>query len=192
MSEIKRTNERETYSITVDWLSEFANKVASGSVPPSPFSSTAAKEKFATIEDKMVDIRKRVGFDSIKKISDKSLDDNKVAVSSKKCNCSEKCSCKDGDRIKSLNMILGYISDMITAEPHLLLVEVVARCKENKELNYDSTRIRQDKINKFIKKLKNKTPKSESEIRYMKNDNLSSHSSEDIADYYQHGLPTSN
>ena len=75
MSEIKRTNERETYSITVDWLSEFANKVASGSVPPSPFSSTAAKEKFATIEDKMVDIRKRVGFDSIKKLD---LDYNKL------------------------------------------------------------------------------------------------------------------
>ena len=191
MSEIKRTSEKESYNITADWIRDFANKLASSrSVDPEPFKALATKEKFATIEDKMEDIRKRVGFDSIKKVSDQNSD-NKIVASSEKCSCGEKCTCKNKERIHSLRTILNYIKDMIEVEPHLSTFEIIMKCKENKDLNYEGTKIKQKNIKDFIENLKKRIPKNQQEIKYIKQDSHLNSSDDSIADYYQHGLPTS-
>ena len=68
MFPIKRTIEAESYTVTADWLKDFASQIiAKASVPPSPFLTTSSTEKFATIEDKMADMKARVGFDNITK-----------------------------------------------------------------------------------------------------------------------------
>ena len=72
MSEIKRTNETESYNTTADWLQDFINKMAKSAPPAPPTITTASREKFATIEDKMKDIKARVGFGSITKITKES------------------------------------------------------------------------------------------------------------------------
>jgi hypothetical protein len=101
MSEIKRTNEVERYNTTVDWLRDFINKVAKNA-PPAPHSvSIASREKFATIEDKMQDIKARVGFNSLNKLSNNS--DKKVITSSEKCTCGKKdgkCTCKKKSKVE--------------------------------------------------------------------------------------------
>ena len=96
MSEIKRINESEKYNTTVGWLDDFLKKMAKD-LPPSPIGqTTASKEKFATIEEKMNDIKSRVGFasvDSIKKESSSEI----VTASEEKCKCGNsksKCTCK--------------------------------------------------------------------------------------------------
>ena len=102
MSEIKRINESESYNTTVGWLDDFLKKMAKD-LPPSPIGqTTASKEKFATIEEKMNDIKSRVGFasvDSIKKESSSEI----VTASEKKCKCGNaKCTCnKQGERQKA-------------------------------------------------------------------------------------------
>jgi hypothetical protein len=197
MSEIKRTNETESYSTTADWLQEFINKMARSSPPAPPTVTTASREKFATIEDKMEDIKLRVGFGSIKKIT-KESEPSLIAESSKKCNCIKKdgkCNCSkdkkiDKEKINSLKNILKYISDMIVSEPHLLEPEIRSRCIENKDLGFESLKIRPTKLKKFIDK-KRGNNSSVSEVIYIKPDTGSASSEEDIADYFRHGMPPS-
>lgn len=197
MSEIKRTNEVENYNTTVDWLQDFINKMARSAPPSPPTISTASREKFATIEDKMKDIKSRVGFETIKKITQNSSP-NIVVESAKKCNCEKKngkCNCLNKkkvnkDKINSLRNILKYVSDMIASEPHLLEPEIRSRCIENKDLGFDSLNIRPTKLKTFIDK-KRGAGQSVSEVLYIKPDVGSSSSEEDIADYFRHGMPPS-
>ena len=197
MSEIKRTNETESYTTTVDWLQDFINKMAKSAPPAPPTISTASREKFATIEDKMKDIKSRVGFEAITKITQDSS--QKIVVeSAKKCDCKKKngkCTCPNKkkvnkEKINSLKNILQYISDMIASEPHLLEPEIRSRCIENRELGFESLNIRPTKLKKFIANKRGVGP-SVSEVMYIKPDVNGASSEEDIADYFRHGLPPS-
>jgi len=197
MSEIKRTNETESYNTTADWLQDFINKMAKSAPPAPPTISTASREKFATIEDKMKDIKSRVGFGAITKITQDSSP--KIIVeSAKKCNCEKnngKCTCSkkkkvNKEKINSLKNILQYISDMIASEPHLLEPEIRSRCIENRELGFESLNIRPTTLEAYISKKRGVSP-SVSEVLYIKPDVGSSSSEEDIADYFRHGMPPS-
>lgn len=197
MSEIKRTNETESYTTTADWLQDFINKMAKSSPPAPPTMATASREKFATIEDKMKDIKARVGFGAITKITQESTPEI-VVESAKKCNCEKKngkCTCPkkkrfDKEKINSLKNILQYISDMIASEPHLLEPEIRSRCIENRELGFESLNIRPTKLKKFIARKRGAVPTA-SEVMYIKPDVNRASSEEDIADYFRHGLPPS-
>jgi hypothetical protein len=168
------------------------------SAPPAPPTiSTASREKFATIEDKMKDIKSRVGFGAITKITQDSSP--KIVVeSAKKCNCEKnngKCTCSkkkkvNKEKINSLKNILQYISDMIASEPHLLEPEIRSRCIENRELRFESLNIRPTTLEAYISKKRGVGP-SVSEVLYIKPDVGSSSSEEDIADYFRHGMPPS-
>ncbi len=193
MSEIKRTNETEKYNTTVGWLDEFFSKMARNN-PPAPPIATASTEKFATIEEKMADIKSRVGFSSVSDLKKESSLKEKEK-SSKKCKCGapkENCICKknaDKERVLALKTVLKYISDMIESEPHLLEPEILARCVDNKDLNFESIGIRPKKLSSFINS--KKAPKSDSiEVIYVKPsiDN-NSNPLENMADYYRHGMP---
>jgi hypothetical protein len=188
MSEIKRTDEKEQYNTTAGWLNDFFSKMAKDA-PPAPPIVTAKTEKFATIEEKMEDIRARVGFSSISGMTKESSSDIKVE-SSKKCNCDKNCSCKNNsdERIIGLKKVLKFISNMLDSEPHLLEAEVIARCNENKELNFEPLRIDKNKIIEFIGKKKG--PSQSTDVVYIKPDiETSNNPRDDIADYYRHGMP---
>lgn len=189
MSEIKRTNEIEKYNTTAGWLNDFLSKVAKDN-PPAPPIVTAKTEKFATIEEKMADIRSRVGFESISGITKESSSDIKVE-SSKKCKCeSQNCACKKelDERLILLKKLLSYISSMLSSEPHLLEAEVKARCAENKDLQLERIMVDSNKLGEFINK-KRKSPK-DVDLVYIKPDiETSRNMEEDIADYYRHSMP---
>ena len=188
MSEIKRTNEKEQYNTTAGWLNDFFSKMAKDA-PPAPPIVTAKTEKFATIEEKMEDIRARVGFSSISGMTKESSSDIKVE-SFKKCKCGKKCTCKKDteEKISKLKNVLKYISDMLDSEPHLLEPEIIARCLENRDLDFESLRVKPKKLKNFINK--KKKPAQKIEVVYMKPDiETSANPHGDIADYYQHGMP---
>lgn len=197
MSEVKRTNETESYNVTADWLQDFINKMAKSAPPAPPTVSIASREKFATIEDKMKDIKARVGFGTITKITQESSPEIRVE-SSKKCDCGKKdgkCTCSkkkniSKESINSLKNILKYISDMIASEPHLLEPEIRSRCLENKDLGFENLKIKPSKLKKFIDSKRVAAPEV-SEVIYIKPDVGSSSSEEDIADYFRHGMPPS-
>lgn len=193
MSEIKRTNEVEKYNTTVGWLDEFFSKMAK-SAPPSPPITTASTEKFATIEEKMEDIKSRVGFSSVYELKKESSSE-KIVESSKKCKCGKlkkDCSCKnnvDPNRVLALKNILNYISKMMESEPHLLEPEIIARCNDDKELNFNSVGIDPKKLSSFIDKKRN-TKADAVNIVYVKPEISDTQNPlENMADYYRHGMP---
>jgi hypothetical protein len=199
MIPIKRIEEKESYPTTVGWLKDFTNKVAKEKAPPSPFIMTSSTEKFATIEDKMNDMKSRVGFASIMKVTSKS-DSPIVSKSSKKCDCGKsgkKCICnssgseKEAIRLKSVKNILDYIRSMMENEKHLLCPEVMDRCRQNQDLQLDSTGVREDKLMEFIEKIIKKTAPGAVAVTYNSpNSNETFDFSGDIADYYKHSTPT--
>lgn len=193
MSEIKRTNEVEKYNTTVGWLDEFFSKMAK-SAPPSPPIATASTEKFATIEEKMEDIKARVGFSSVSNLKKESSSEI-VVESSKKCKCGKSkknCSCKnkpDASRVLGLKTVLNYISKMMESEPHLLEPEIIARCNDDKELNFNSIGIDPKRLSSFINK-KRDTKADGIQVVYLKPEINNTHNAlEDMADYYRHGMP---
>jgi hypothetical protein len=192
MSQIKRTNEVEKYNTTAGWLNEFFSKAARNA-PPAPPIVTATKEKFATIEEKMADIRSRVGFSSISGITKESSSE-KIVESSKGCACGKlkkDCACNnkiDDEKIQKLKIILKYISDMLDSEPYLLEPEIIAKCMENKDLDFESLKIRPKKLKNFISK-KKKLP-NKLEVIYVRPEvETSQNIAEDMADYYRHSMP---
>jgi hypothetical protein len=78
---------------------------------------------------------------------------------------------------------------MLEAEPHLLEPEIIARCMDNKDLGYESIRIRPSKIKKFIKRKKG--PKKDlTEVVYVSPGiKAITNPDEDMADYYRHSMP---
>jgi hypothetical protein len=199
MSSIKRTNETESYKVTVGWLDSALKKIVAN-LPPSPVNlPKVSTEKFATIEDKMMDIKARVGFDSIKKVTSDSSDviiseASKKKKKKKKCNCDGECSCySDELSVRKSNMqnLLKYIQDMISSEPHLLEPEIMARCLDNKDLGVESIKINNKKLKQYIRKLKKNHPSAQVQmVAYVSPDIHNQLSqADDIADYFQHGTP---
>lgn len=204
MFPIKRTIEAESYTVTADWLKDFANSIiAKASVPPSPFLTTSSTEKFATIEDKMADMKARVGFDNITKqngatpatvVKSAKADRTKV-VKKQKCDCGKgkDCTCQtkykpSKERMDKLQSILKYITDMMAAEPHLLEPEIRSRCIDNHDLGFEGLRIRPDKLSKFIEKRKG--PQTEAAVVYFAPDTKDQEGYQnDVADYYSHSSP---
>lgn len=199
MFPIKRTIEAESYTVTADWLKDFANSIiAKASVPPSPFLTTSSTEKFATIEDKMTDMKARVGFDNITRQNgtipatvvksagtiDKECDCGK----GKDCVCSKVKHKPSKERMDKLQTILKYITDMMAAEPHLLEPEILARCIDNHDLGFETLRVRPEKLSRFIEK--RKAPQTEAAVVYFAPDTKGQEGYQnDVADYYSHSSP---
>jgi len=62
---ITRHNTNESYNTTVDWLKNFADKLKKDASFIQNFKKIKVND-FSTIDEKMADIKQRVGFDIIK------------------------------------------------------------------------------------------------------------------------------
>lgn len=94
---IKRQDFNEEYNITADWLNDFARKLEKKSYNIENLTNirqmNSVPKKFATIEEKMTDIKQRIGFDIIKNMDN--IDMSKK-VSAAACGCKKKedsCAC---------------------------------------------------------------------------------------------------
>ena len=66
---IKRQSQKESYKITCDWINDFANSIEKNANYIDTLRKRNSVDKFSTIEEKMDDIKKRVGYGSIKSLS---------------------------------------------------------------------------------------------------------------------------
>lgn len=155
MSKINRINEQESYNTTVDWLKTFAQSMENH-VPPMV---RAQKEKFATIEEKMNDLRDRVGFSELKKITEDQS--QSLVVEAAKKNKRKKPS-KGKDEVKGL---ISFIEDVIQKNPHFSYLEIIAKCRENDSLNFDSIRVNDKKLKEVIEK--KLSPKKKESPKYI-------------------------
>jgi len=184
---INRTNETESYRTTVGWIGDFARKVAKNNPPPGPNLAIAKTEKFATIEEKMIDIKNRVGFENVLVKKEGGDSDSKKVAKENSCKCTKKCKC---DKIPHMERILKYIEQIVKNEEELPSIAVIQKCREDVDLGFDSIDIDVEKLKKHIDKLSgfNKNNDNKNAV-YIKHEVKPSDLEDDMADYYRHGLP---
>lgn len=89
-------SEKESYKTTVNWLNDFS-KSANFQDRIKERRDRPVVEKFSTIEDKMDDMKKRVGFSNLKNISASKSSCSHINKFASGCGCeTEDCSCEIG------------------------------------------------------------------------------------------------
>jgi hypothetical protein len=163
---VKRQNITEEYSTTVGWLNDFANSIEKNADFLSNLKSVFKhRNEPKTIDEKMADIRSRVGYDLIKGVG-KDLKNLKEAACGPTC-CNkaaggEDCgSCGTGaepsgneDALRLIDQILVYIRAIAKDRPELSPAAILRNCRLAPGLDWNivESRIDPDKIIKFIER----------------------------------------
>ena len=185
MSKISRVGQEESYNVTADWLKDFAKKYArnAGSIPPAPPTVIASTEKFATVEEKLKDIMSRVGFTNIHNVKEGNLssDTTKVAKKNNK---------KNKELNQKVNNILEYIKEIVVNEPDLPTIAVMKRCSSEDGLEFDALPLDVEALKGFVNKMKSGKSKKNKKVKYHKQEISASNQEDDVAEYWNHGIPS--
>lgn len=206
---IKRQDQNEEYSVTADWLVDFANQLAKKSYSTENINNLRqlanGGNKFATIEEKMADIKNRIGFDLLTEFHKES--ELSIEASKHSCKCQEAKQCGGCEVIKTaqelkhkpedietMKLVIKYIQGLIKHEYSTLTpVMVIARCRQEPGLRLDSLPLNFDKLQSFIEKEFKKYNIAEKDVDYVPYDNNSSHMDENrSAEYWSHAFPDTN
>lgn len=196
MNRITRCDDKENYNITVPWLIQFAQSLEKGAHGIDYLQQLfQTNEKFNTIEEKMADIKERIGFDLLNKVSEELENSDKTITASEECSCEKECSCKvttatfehSEEDISIMESILGYIGDMTKSEPHLDVATVVSRCREEDGLKFEDIRINLDKLKEHIgQQLESHKDMCGEEVIYVQPTAIADgEADDDIADYHR-------
>lgn len=202
MSKINRHGEEESNDINSlpFWLYEFAFDLQknAGNIDYLKQYLSQKTNKFNTIEEKLADIKERIGFDLSQKISEEmeKVSNIKEASESSSCGCGGSCcSIKTASKksphskrdVDTMRNILRYIKDMVSHEPDVSSSVVLHRCKEEDGLGFKelSNKINRDKLISYIDSLLLSNKNSSNSVVYTPlSDELSS--GDDVAEYYNH------
>jgi hypothetical protein len=195
---ITRQNTSEEYNTTVDWLKDFANSMVKNADFINNFKKIKNKE-FGTIEEKMADIKSRVGFDIIKNIKE----DENLNIKSAKAKCDhvkdsdQECNiCKkkkiDPDKKEILKNIIEYAIDFGKNRPDASIEVIIHECKNHPGLKFEKIEkiINKKKLKELLEsKLSKNRKKKEDRVKYVKDEDTSGTYNNDIADYISHAYP---
>ncbi len=203
MSKVYRCDEKkkETSNINVPWIAVLVAELEKKAAGVDYLQQVFQKGKFSSIDEKMADIKERIGFDLINKVSEEldKRDGVKTASEHHDCGCGgpkKACACDiktaeykhPEDDVSKMANILSYIQDMVKSEPHLDTLTVVSRCKDEENLKFDDLRINMSKLKEYIEEnLQSVHSSDEPEvIVYMPQEPLSQGDIvDDVADYYR-------
>ena len=193
----RHTRLKESYKITSDWMDEFAKNLAKEANLEyldvgDRHRIVDNSKKFRTIDAKMADIKKRIGYDL--------LDQHRVkeAKASHSCECVKEASCgcniktakeeHSKENIEAMRQILDYICGIIEHESHLDSLSVINRCREEEGLDFRELPINLEKLTEWIE---TKLSDDQYDVKYVPPEPIPSGDAEDNrAEYYQHAEPT--
>lgn len=191
---IKRQQDlSESYGTTCDWLKDFAknyskeiNKKANlESLDQNLREIILHNHKFGTIEDKMQDIKSRIGFDIVKKMHQNS---EKLEIEA-----TAEISIEEQKRMVS--NILKYIKDMISDKKgrgeELDAYTILSQCREEDGLGFQDLPLDLDKLKEFISSnIKEDEKYNNENSTYIAPEPILSDNTEDYeADYSMHHTP---
>ena len=163
----------------ISWLSEFADKLATSDIDylKQHFEGT---QKFSSVEEKLDDIKERIGFSILKNSGDTESEQVKIA------------SARHPEAIvKKMGDILSYIESMVAAEPHLSWGQVLNRCREEELLGFKLMPINLSALKAYTEKLLSESSKDNSEesVKYVnREDEYNYNKEDDMAEYYKHSI----
>lgn len=197
---ITRQNTAESYNTTANWLKDFADSLKKDANFIDNFKKIKNTE-FGSIEEKMADIRQRVGFDLIKTMKD---EPSQVKSASEKCDHvkdesdTEECKvCKakkvlDEEGLTILKNFVEYAIDFGKSRPDASIEAIIHECKRDPKLKFEKIEknINPKSLRKMLKtKLSKYRKEKEDKVKYVSDETTSSSIQNDLADYVLHASP---
>jgi hypothetical protein len=181
MMKVTRQNISENYTITSGWVRDFANNIEK----KSDFLSNVRdvfKKRHApkTIDEKMADIKARVGYGIIK--SDSNIQQANIKEANNgDCACCSGCSsnlpCEskgsdDTELIRLITQLIAYIKDFLSDRPEISSGAVLDHCKKHPDLSWNllSPRMDHEKLKHFINSQINIRDSSHEPVKYISHD----------------------
>ena len=193
----------ESYSTTVDWISDFESGICKSSNYLDRLKMVMKdRADFNTIEEKMADIRTRAGFDIIKDVNN--------TINSKTASCCASCdtdsgscsSCSCGKRscdpcrkafVEEIKSLLKYLSDFNKDRPEVGISAMLTHCRENPDLKFSQIESKVDSagLRKLILEKLNLQHEDKDIVQYVpgEQDSSSANTGQE-AEYYGHASPS--
>jgi hypothetical protein len=209
---VKRQDISESYSTTVGWVKDFERSIhKDGNFLEALRSRYDKQNVFSSIEEKMSDLKERVGFDLITRpnadpangiistggCGEESAGGEECGV----CSSGNECPCDDGEdskesghefseeHIAMAEKVLSYIRDAAQSSRNLPGKEIVNKAMDNlgSRLSGDDVGLNIDKLIEFTNDLINaESDRCDSSMEYIDYEPSGSEDSNDVADYYDH------
>jgi|TARA_Y100000034_G_C6871155_1_gene397774 hypothetical protein len=193
---VKRQNISEEYNTTVDWINDFSNNLNKNADYLTNLKSIMkSRNDFSSTDEKIADLKSRVGFDLIKNVQ---LSEGKN-IKSASCACGGSCnSCQmkshyGEDAFEKVRNIVKYIGDLVSDRPDASLPMILSECRENPELGFSNLEGMIDpvQLRDLITKLTSKHEKVQDKVEYIPQAEISVVNDDDVADYINHASPGS-
>tara|TARA_A200000159_G_scaffold157799_2_gene174353 strand:- start:91 stop:699 length:609 start_codon:yes stop_codon:yes gene_type:complete len=197
---VNRQNIREEYSTTAGWVRDFSNGLSKNADYLNNLKSILKKRNdFDTIDEKMADLKSRVGFDLVKNV-ERSLGDN-IKEAGCGCNSCDTCGLKSGEEsekktesissddalVSEIINVLKYIKDFAKDRPEAGYGAVMTHCREHPKLGFDRIERRlNSKFKDAVLDIINKHKKDPEAVEYISGVDMGSSGDDDLADYYSH------
>lgn len=120
---VNRQNTYESYNTTAEWLSDFC-KTSDFIDSVKKRRDIKVQEKFATIEEKMEDIRARIGYSN-------GLSDTVIKSASNTCECGVCDTCIRESKVDSVVKVIKHINSIQSANPFAMPIEILNIAREN-------------------------------------------------------------
>jgi hypothetical protein len=136
---IKRFSEKESYKITCDWIGDFADSLEKKANFVDRIKKRNSVEKFSTIEEKMNDIKSRVGyldFDASKDQILKTESDKGLVSNASGCSKCSPCGCNSGDACGCNKCEACEAKKSKKEMLRSILVEMIKIIDGRKDINY--------------------------------------------------------
>ena len=166
-SKISRVNQKESYNITVGWLNDFTKNLNKNAQIIEIFRNQN-REKFATVEEKMSNLKSRVGFENIKGLKEESSLNVKKSTA---CGCSKCDKCDKRSDIKGkLEKVIQYANAMLEDRgDELSSWQIISECRDLPLYKEIEANVSNEKFVNYIKDMvseKNSTSK-DSDFEYI-------------------------
>ena len=135
---VTRIGEKESYNITSVWIRDFASTITKESNyldRVKERKDLRVEEKFANIEDKMHDIKNRIGFltganNAINKsASDCDCGSCEACSMKEKCTCGSCESCNSTKILEFIVYVLNYMKSALSENPSMVYEKLLSKCR---------------------------------------------------------------
>jgi len=207
---IRRQDYQEQYSTTVDWLKDFAKSLEKKSYNLDNIKNIhqigKIPHRFATIEEKMSDIKDRVGFSIIKQMHE--TNENIITASQKDhcpcgghepaaCACTVKTAKKKNVKpsakmqdIQDMKKVIKYVRQLCKHEHATLTpIMVISRCREEPGLRFNNLPIQMDKLINFIEQTLSQYEDIEIEVSYVPRGDEQPGDLNSQSEFWMHAFP---
>ena len=171
MFKVSRVPHKESYNITSDWVSDFANNLKKQARSVEDYKPNYV-EKFSTIKEKMQDMKARVGFEdveTIRKSSSEKLscgcDDSCSCAAPSGCSC-EQAGCDYCETKNVLKDVLNYAKQLIEKTDGITAMQAKYNCRQLPQYSRIEGKFKAKEFDKFLKDMIAKKPSESLKIEF--------------------------